>query len=122
VPSILTYTANSGEQWGYGIGDNAYVIEWTKMQLERPNRREAIQELCQTLQEAEQLDLGGRTSARQIPRHLVMTPANVMADYLVNVAEVVYRDIRNNRPEEVLKKFPIDLIISHPAVSHLVHL
>ncbi|KAI8635597.1 hypothetical protein F5Y19DRAFT_408383 [Xylariaceae sp. FL1651] len=116
VPSVFTYSANSGEQWGYGIGDNAYVIEWTKMQLERPSRLEALDALWQTLQEAEQLDFGQRTTAGRIPRHLTKTPSNVMTDYLTRVAAVVYQDIRNKKDEEVLKKFPIDLVITHPAI------
>jgi hypothetical protein len=117
VPSVLTYSPNSGEQWGYGIGDNAYVIEWTKLQLERPSRFEALQVLLETLQSAEQLDFGERNAARKLPRHLGKTPANVMTDYLTCVAEVVRQDIRRSKDEEVLKKFPIDLVITHPAVS-----
>jgi hypothetical protein len=117
VPSIITYSSNRGEQWGYGIGDNASVIEWTKLQLERPSRLEALQGLLKVLQESEQLNIGEWTLETQIPRHLIKTPVNVMADYLAWVAESVHKDIKNNKDEEVLKKFPIDLVITHPAVS-----
>ncbi|KAI3320302.1 hypothetical protein HD806DRAFT_507127 [Xylariaceae sp. AK1471] len=116
VPSVITYSNNTGEQWGYGIGDNAYVIEWTKLQLERPSRFDALQVLLETLQSAEQLDFSERNAARELPRHLGKTPADVMTDYLTCVAEVVRQDIRRSKDEEVLKKFPIDLVITHPAI------
>ncbi|KAI8949553.1 hypothetical protein F4801DRAFT_401024 [Xylaria longipes] len=114
VPSELTYTRNQGEQWRYGIGEDAYAISWTKMNLEKPSRLQAIETLRQTLESAEQLAFDPRSgSPNQVPHHLIKTPANILTDYLAKVAAVVRRDIKDKR--DVLKKFPIDLVITHPA-------
>ncbi len=119
VPSLFTYTENPGEQWGYGIGDNAHVISWNKMKLEKPSRLEAIKTLLKTLEPAEQLAFDPLSASRnQVQPHLAKTPEDILGDYLVRVATVVRQDIRNKRDEAVLKKFPIDLVITHPAVSH----
>ncbi|KAI3339486.1 hypothetical protein F4824DRAFT_45665 [Ustulina deusta] len=117
VPSLFTYTENPGEQWGYGIGDNAHVISWNKMKLEKPSRLEAIKTLLKTLEPAEQLAFDPLSASRnQVQPHLAKTPEDILGDYLVRVATVVRQDIRNKRDEAVLKKFPIDLVITHPAI------
>ncbi|RYC61790.1 hypothetical protein CHU98_g4402 [Xylaria longipes] len=121
VPSELTYTRNQGEQWRYGIGEDAYAISWTKMNLEKPSRLQAIETLRQTLESAEQLAFDPRSgSPNQVPHHLIKTPANILTDYLAKVAAVVRRDIKDKR--DVLKKFPIDLVITHPAEFEMAEL
>ncbi|KAI0450091.1 hypothetical protein F5B21DRAFT_517692 [Xylaria acuta] len=117
VPSKLTYTRNQGEQWGYGIGEDAYIIKWTKMNLERPSRLQAIKTLRQTLESAEQLAFDPRGALQaQVPHHLTKTPADILTDYLAKVAAVVRQDIKDKRDEEVIKRLPIDLVITHPAI------
>ncbi|KAI1737444.1 hypothetical protein F4680DRAFT_214502 [Xylaria scruposa] len=117
VPSELTYTGNQGEQWGYGIGEDAYVISWTKMNLETPSKLQAIETLQQSLESAKQLVFDSRrASQNRVPHHLTRTPIDILTDYLTKVAAVVCRDIKDKRDEEVLKKFPIDLVITHPAI------
>ncbi|KAI0532804.1 hypothetical protein GGR58DRAFT_522464 [Xylaria digitata] len=116
VPSEIAYTGNRGEQWGYGIGDDAYVISWTKMKLEKPlSLLQAIEALWQTLAPAEQLAADPRNaSGNQIQRHLTKTSADILTDYLAKVATAVRQDIGNKRDEEVLRRFPIDLVTTHP--------
>ncbi|KAI1373089.1 hypothetical protein F4677DRAFT_430205 [Hypoxylon crocopeplum] len=117
VPSLYTYSANSGDQWGYGIGDNAYVIRWTKLELEQPSLVEALRSLRLTLLEANHLGFTEENVLRnQIPRHVIKTPSDVMTDYLTEVALCVRRDIEAEKDPVTLTQFPIDFVITHPAV------
>ncbi len=117
VPSEFTYSANDGENWGSGIGDNAFVIRWTKLELERPKRLHALAALDRTLGEAGQLSF--KPGSSDIPRHLIRSPADVMTDYLYEVAKCVRRDIEADRDPMNLSRYPIDLVITHPAVRRL---
>jgi hypothetical protein len=116
VPSTYTYSANRGDSWGYGIGDNAYVIRWTKLELEPPSLLNALKTLRRTLLEAEQLGFTDENVLQnQIPRHLIRTPPDVMTDYLTEVAACVRRDIESKRDRDTVGKFPMDFVITHPA-------
>jgi len=117
VPSKFTYSANQGEKWGYGIGDNAYVIQRTKLELEHPKRELALDRLRRTLLEAQLLDFGTQNVLRsQLPRHLIKTSSDVVTDYLTNVARWVRRDIESKKDKALPTQFPIDFVITHPAV------
>ena len=115
VPSVLTYSANLGQRWGYGIGDNAdVVIQWTKLSLEEPTRVSALKALKEMLSDAELL--GFRSNSGGVPRHLLKTSEDILTDYLIQVAACVRQDIVSKRDPQSLSDFPIDLVITHPAV------
>lgn len=115
VPSRYTYSANDGHNWGYGIGDNAYVMEWTKLKLQRQTTAKALQGLVQTMVEEEKLSFRNNT---QIPRHLIRDAPDVVTDYLYEVAKCVLSDIRSETAREAIMQFPMDFVITHPAVRN----
>ncbi len=120
VPSLYTYSANDGARWGYDIGDDAYVIRWSKLELEAPKRVDSLNRLKRTIGEAQQLAHGHRNVTQyQIPRHLTKSPSDVVTAYLIEVATAVRLDIESERDARTLQEFPIDLIITHPAVRIL---
>ncbi|KAL8366165.1 hypothetical protein RB595_004779 [Gaeumannomyces hyphopodioides] len=117
VPSAYTYAPKNGSDWGYGIGEGSYVIRLTKLDLERPTRLKALEQLVKTLRHAGELEFTDDHVTRgEVPRHLTKSSLDVMTAYLKNVANEVYKDIANNRDPAALDEFPIDLIITHPAV------
>jgi hypothetical protein len=115
VPSAYTYSASRGDCWGSGIGDNAYVITLTKLDFPIPSRVEALDALKRMLVEAQQLK-GLDAHTENIPWHLIHTSEDVATDYMKEVASCVRRDIATERDPQALRKFPIDFIITHPAV------
>ena len=121
MPLMITYSPNEGSQWGTGIGQKAYVLRWTKLQLEPPSRLEALKRLKHTLQEARLLafDVSASPDTVPIPHHLVCTAEHIVTDYLTHVAEAVYKDIREKKDTLTLDEFPIDLMITHPSLSSL---
>ncbi len=122
VPSLFTYSANDREQWGFDIGNSAYVLQWTKMELEPPSRKDALAALRQTLSEATQLNFSRHNVIqRQIPRHLIKTVEDIVSDYLIEVAGCVRQDIESQKDKDSLGDFPIDIIITHPAVRCLLY-
>lgn len=117
VPSAYTYTPKNGSDWGYGIGEGSYVIRLTKLDLEKPTRLKALEQLAKTLRHAGELEFTDDQVTRgEVPRHLIKSSLDVMTAYLKNVAREVYKDIANNRDPAALDEFPIDIIITHPAV------
>ena len=119
IPSTITYSPNEGSQWGTGIGQGAYVLRWTKLQLEPPSRLEALKRLKHTLEEARLLAFDASTSPDSvpIPHHLVCTTEHIVTDYLTYVAEAVYKDIGEKKDALTRDEFVIDLMITHPSVS-----
>ncbi|KAJ2901809.1 hypothetical protein MKZ38_001347 [Zalerion maritima] len=119
VPSTITYSQSKGHTWGFKIGGGAYVIRWTKLDLEPPGRLDALQSLRRALGEAGQLGfknkdiLGGNTN---LPRHLIKSPYNILVDYLKGIARCVRQDIVDQGREEDLDRFPIDFVITHPSI------
>ncbi|KAK4169551.1 hypothetical protein QBC43DRAFT_63954 [Cladorrhinum sp. PSN259] len=116
VPSAFTYSASSGHDWGFGIDDSAYVIRWTKLRLEEPSRLSALRTLKGMLGESDKLQFGPNKRHAEVPRHLIRTPADVVNDYLKEVLEQVRRDIESVKDPLTLMQFPIELIITYPAV------
>jgi hypothetical protein len=117
VPSVFTYSANSGQKWGYDIGGSAYVIRWTKLKLEVPTRLNALQSMRRMAEEARMLNLGPQAGGRtEIPRHLIRTSVDIATDYLREVIDHVRTAIENTRDAQTLQQFPIDIVITHPAV------
>ncbi|KAK3986465.1 hypothetical protein QBC44DRAFT_297102 [Cladorrhinum sp. PSN332] len=119
VPSEYTYSANPGERWGFNIAHTAYILKWTKLQLEVPSRLAALRSMKRSLQEAEKLEIYPEQQTREIdiPDHITKTASEIVTDYLQEVMIQVRKDIewvfRNDR--KPLEQFPIDLIITHPA-------
>ncbi|KAK0627759.1 hypothetical protein B0T14DRAFT_422206 [Immersiella caudata] len=116
VPSVLTYSSSSSQKWGYDVGNSAYVIRWTKLKLEVPTRLDALKSMKHTLQEADMLDFGPGKPQSDIPRHLIRTSADIVNDYLKEVLHQVRLDIENVRDSRSLEQFPVDVVITHPAV------
>jgi hypothetical protein len=118
MPSVITYSPNEGSQWGTGIGQGAYVLRWTKLQLEPPSRLEALKRLKHTLEEARLLafDANMRPDTVPIPHHLVCTTEHIVTDYLTHVAEAVYKDLVEKKDARTVDEFVIDLMITHPSV------
>ncbi|KAI0125388.1 hypothetical protein BJ170DRAFT_501363 [Xylariales sp. AK1849] len=113
VPSEITYTANSGQRWGYGIGADAVVLRWTKLDLPKPPRGDALNTLLRAISDYGQLNVGSDQSIGDY-QHLIKTASNIVTDYLREVADCVRRDIEAGRPG-TLNRFPIDIVITHPA-------
>jgi len=116
---LFTYSPNSGNNWGAGIGDNAYLIRLTKLRLEPPTKLDALASLRGLLSDTTKVEIGSRNVIRrQIPRHLLKTSADVMVDYLTEVAARIRMDIESRRDPHLLTVCPIDLVITHPGEWH----
>jgi hypothetical protein len=57
----------------------------------------------------------GPQQGRQLPRHLIRSPVDVVTDFMTEVAECVLRHIEIEKDPSTLRDYPIDLVITHPA-------
>jgi len=123
VPSQLSYskTPKRLRQFGYDIDAESLILSETKLELEEDAEdRTRIRELksfADTLYaftrsrlDDAAAELGG------IPKHLSKSAEDIVEDYLKKVAEVVRKDIAERWPN-ALDQIPIEVVITHPAVS-----
>ncbi|KAK4169554.1 hypothetical protein QBC43DRAFT_375362 [Cladorrhinum sp. PSN259] len=123
VPSEYTYSRNTGARWGFNIADSAYILKWTKLQLEVPSRASALRSMKRLLQEADKLDIdpGNGEAEKSIPGHITRTASEIVTEYLEEVMKQVQQDVERAFNgdriafEQLLEQVPIDLIITHPA-------
>ncbi|KAM5343202.1 hypothetical protein ACJ41O_014168 [Fusarium nematophilum] len=116
VPSLYTYSPTQGRKWGHGIGDSPHVVRWSKLELQAPRRIDALRTLRRTIGQAfllAQIDQGDDS---EVPHHITKSPAEVIRAYLVQVARAARRSIEGQRPPHQLKDFPVDIVVTHPAV------
>ncbi|KAK3370874.1 hypothetical protein B0T24DRAFT_650103 [Lasiosphaeria ovina] len=119
VPSEISYSPSPKgcEQWGYDIDDNSRVLKWTKLDLEETkNRTTELRTLAETLYGLRTLNLSeDEVIKNNIPRHLAKEPEDIVKDYLDHIAEKTHDAISNEVGRLVLAKFPIDMVVTHPA-------
>lgn len=118
VPSEYTYSANEGENWGFNIGETAYVIRWSKLQLEVPDRLSALRSMKRSLQEARKLEVRPEQQwmhGTETPTHLAKTSSDTVSEYLGEVMRQVRADIESLKDAKTLEQFPVDVVITHPA-------
>jgi hypothetical protein len=121
VPSEFSYsrTPNLKKQYGYDIDDKSDVLARTKLELEdHDDRLKELRTFADTLHGLTSLSLNDATAiTHQIPKHLSKNSEDIIENYLYKVAEVVYADMVSTLGRHVPEQIPIDLIITHPAVS-----
>lgn len=115
VPSELTYSRSSGQRWGYGIGENAYVLRWTKLELPIRRRDKVLVTLEQAIKELQKNR--GNHDGIEDSLHLMKTVGDIVTDYLREIAECVKNDIESKKGVDFWKLFPVDIVITHPVVS-----
>lgn len=124
VPSSYSYSKTSRQarkkQWGYSIDDQSRVLRWTKLELEpRETKKELeeLRELVQGLNLVKKLKENRDTGkVDEIPRHISKDAIEIIRDYLSKIARA-WRDHMTSRSASVLTEVPLDIVITHPAVS-----
>lgn len=118
VPSEMTYCADPGhhDSWGYGAEGCPHSLKWKKLELEPPSREKALSLLQKSLEDIQLLGSMNDAVADLIPLHLIKTAEGIVTDFLTEVAICVRNDISSKKDAGTLRDFPIDLIITHPAV------
>ncbi|KAF7544869.1 hypothetical protein G7Z17_g9616 [Cylindrodendrum hubeiense] len=113
VPSSYAYSPN-GNTWGYGVGNGAQGIRWSKLGLGPKSRLEAFTELRRAVEDA-RLRIGCDAKQQgEIPAHKLKSPSDVATDYLTEIATCVLQDVIANNDPQIIKQLPLDLVITHP--------
>jgi len=122
VPSDFSYSpslVNGCQQWGYDIDEFSRVLKWTKLALEETyDREQELRNLSSLLYEMRLVNL--TTSLvlnNDLPRHLSKEPEDILKDYLEQVAEKTYEEIVSQVGRRFLEQTPVDIVVTHPAVS-----
>ncbi len=124
APSAFSYSPTSAaracKQWGNSIDEHSRVLQWTKLELHPREPAEELTGLLNTVNGLELVKLlrQNKNAAVEldIPRHITKSPADVVQDYLTKVANEFYRAMRGKSPS-ALRSVPLDLVLTHPAVS-----
>lgn len=116
VPSLYTYSPEHGQRWGWDIENNMYVIRQPKLELPEPKTFDALMKLKCAAKNDRILREAIATGTR-LPIHITKGPYDVTRDYLFEVAKAAHDSVEKNLPPGQLKDFPIDIVVTHPAVS-----
>ena len=124
VPSAYSYSpsAKGRKQWGYSIDDDSLVMRWTKLELEHKHRTatKELDDLGKLINGLNLInELWGDENAgvtNNVPRHLGKNAGDVVGDYLGKVAKEWYVYMKK-RGRNILSNVPLDIVITHPAVS-----
>lgn len=121
VPSRYSYSPSPRgcTQWGHDIDDNSRIMAWTKLELEQTkNRTQELGILCEIFYGVALMDFNEEAIINNdIPRHLAKEAEDIVRDYLDEIAETTSEDIISSLGHHVPDRIPIDLIVTHPAVS-----
>ena len=121
MPSQHSYsnTPRGCQQWGHDIDDNSLVLKRTKIQLEEVQSRiSELRNLSEMLYQLRLLDLSQHAVRKHgIPKHLAKEPEDIVKDYLDYIAERTLLELTTRVGRQVPHKIPIDLVVTHPAVS-----
>ena len=121
VPSQFSYseTPNFKKQYGYDIDDGSDVLARTKLEFEDgDDRLRELKAFTDTLYGLSKIELTDEAAiSSEIPEHLSKNAEDIVEDYLREVAEVVRVHITTTFGKRVPDQIPIDMIITHPAVS-----
>jgi hypothetical protein len=122
VPSQFSYSkttsAKKHKQWGHSIDDNSKVMQWTKLELEpRPTVKEL--EILRDLVNGLNMVNECRTDQKkEIPQHLTRDAGDIVRDYLSKISRTWWQHMSEDG-QFTLKKVPLDIVITHPAVRTL---
>jgi len=82
------------------------------------DRSAELRTLAETLYGLRLMDLSeSKVIDNDIPRHLAKEPEDIIKDYLDNIADQTLDEIINHVGRHVPENIPIDMIVTHPAVS-----
>jgi hypothetical protein len=120
VPSLYSYSkttaAKKCKQWGHSIDDNSTVMQWTKLELEpRPTLKE-LEILSDLVQGLDMINECRAGKTKEIPQHLTRDAGDIVRDYLSKISRTWWQHM-NEDGKYTLKKVPLDIVITHPAVS-----
>jgi hypothetical protein len=92
---------------------------WTKLDLEQTkNRTQELAILCEIFYDVALMDFNDEAVINNdIPRHLAKEAEDIVRDYLDEIAETTCDEITSTLGHHVPERIPIDLIVTHPAVS-----
>jgi hypothetical protein len=128
VPSMISYSiAPDGEaQYGYDIAPGSTTLQWNKLELKDPSKRDEELKLFQkAVQDLVHLDKARDPSLTEeqaikldIPRHVGRSPEEIVSEYMYRIATRFREVIQGYESSEaLLQETPIDFVVTHPATS-----
>lgn len=125
VPSAYSYSkadsAKQREQWGYSINENSQVIRWSKLDIGPRTTTRELEVLRDLVTGLDLVNKLHRTEqdfrANDVPQHLSKDSSDVIRDYLGKVARKWYQSMKTGPGRNALDNVPLDIVITHPAVS-----
>jgi len=119
VPSLISFsrTPKGLKQFGHDIDDQSEVVKWTKLDLDPNPVSDHLRLLENTTKGLKLLTAFYRKDKpameRDIPFHIAKDSTEIVQNFL----EKVVRAWKAQLEEGVLGHNPIDIVVTHPAVS-----
>jgi hypothetical protein len=126
VPSVYSYSRTDPgtrkAQWGWSIDDNSKILKWTKLELQPQDTKTELSQLKELTKGLDLLRQLRRNEEEgvwdDVPQHITKSAEDVVRDFLTKVSRVWYQHMKSQNNQYVLEQVPLDLVITHPAVSY----
>jgi hypothetical protein len=121
VPSLVSYsrTPNVRKQFGHDIDDQSEVVKWTKLDLDPKPATDHLRQLENTtkgLKLVQALYRDKPALERDIPYHISKDTTEIVRHFLEQVVRA-WKDQIKESADGALGVIPIDIVVTHPAVS-----
>ena len=126
IPSEISYSkgTNRSRQPGKDAERHKLVLHWTKLELEtrRPaTELEALLEAVQGLSLVKRLrEVADADINHEAPTHLTKSPSDIVKDFLLKIARQYYLHMKGQSSALIGGQIPLDVALTHPAVSRLL--
>lgn len=124
VPSKISYSkaklGTRAKQWGYSIDAESLVMQWTKLELDLRSTTDELLNLRTLLSGRNELNRfcmeQNSLVTHDSPLHICKSAEDIMRDFIAKIAKEWWRHMRSTA-RFALERVPMDLVITHPAVS-----
>lgn len=122
VPSVISYSESEAgmKQWGsdIDINEGSWASHWTKLDLPKQTPLQELSTLRRSLESLMDLQRLGSDNhdEYETPEHLTRSPEEIVQDFLTFIARHYYLKVKE-KSQFVLTSLPIDMVLTHPAVS-----
>ena len=121
MPSVISYSPSAAgkRQWGSEIDNDAsWASHWVKLDLLKQTPLQELSVLKRSLHNLKDLQRHTSNDHRgyKTPHHLTKSPEEIVQDFLYFIAEHYYRTVKAES-QHLLTSLPIDMVLTHPAVS-----
>jgi hypothetical protein len=115
IPSVISYSPGSEQEWGASVNPKSVAMVHTKLQLEVSETSEELDFVLQALEGMQDLAFQHIRNAGALPAYTWKGPEDIVGDYLTRMFDSLLEEDLG-LTEELRVQTPVDIVVTIPAV------